>query len=121
MTVETRFFAWSSHVLPGKVASPPALCRIDVDVLWTTKAVHRVVHLDTFPSMIVVILIKDEVKAGPTRRKEGVVTLLMRHVDQLIDLAPVVPLEAAVEFRIAFQRWIFVNESAIGDSRPARA
>src|SRR5256885_8952011 len=113
MTIETWFFAGSGHGLFGEIASPPALRRIDIDVLWPAKTVHRIVHLHAFPAMIIVILVKDEIETGPTRREKCVVTLLMRHVHQLIDLAPVVPLKTAVELRIAFQRRILVNKGAV--------
>ena len=82
---------------------------------------HRIVHLDAFPAMVVVIFVEDKVQRGPTGGEECVVTLLVRHVHQLVDLAPVVPLEAAVEYRIAFQGGILVNERAVRNSGAAGA
>ena len=101
MTVKARFFARPCHVLSSVIVSPPTFGGIDIDIFWTIKAVHRVVQLNTFPAMIVVVFIKHEIHRGPTRGEERVVTLLVRHVHELVDLSPVVPLKTAVEFRIA--------------------
>src|SRR4026209_584762 len=67
--------------------------------------------------MIVIVFIKDKIETGPTRREESVVTLFMRHVHQLVDLPPIVPLKAAVKLRISFERGIFVDKRAIRNSR----
>ncbi len=71
--------------------------------------------------MIVVVFVKHEIHRGPTRGEERVITLLVRHVHQLIDLAPVVPLKAAVELRIAFERRILVSKLAIRNTWTTRA
>src|SRR5215208_7075859 len=110
MTGAAGAFIWASHRLLGVIISPPALGRVNIDLLWTTKAVHRVVHLHTLPPVIVVVLVKHEVQTGPTGGEECVVTLLVRHVHQLIDLPPVIPLEAGVELRIALERGILMNK-----------
>src|SRR2546423_338750 len=121
MPIQPGTLVWSSHRLLGEVTSPPPFGGIDVDVLWTTKAVHRIVHLNTFPAMIVVVLIEYKIKTGPTRCEKRVVTLLVRHVHQLVDVAPVVPLKTSVELWIALQRRILVDERPVGNSGAARA
>src|SRR5215207_1391485 len=88
----------SHHCQFSVIIPSPFSGGIKIDLLWTTKAVHRVVHLHAFPAMIVVILIKDEIHGGPAGGKERVVTLFVRHVHQLINLSPVVPLKALIEF-----------------------
>src|ERR1044072_6217132 len=103
----------SNHRELRIVSATPLLRRIEIDLFWTTKAVHRVIHLNTLPAMIVVVLVKHEIHRRPLRREERVVTLLVRHVHQLVDLAPVVPLKTAVEFWIAFERRILVHKLAI--------
>ena len=82
---------------------------------------HRVVHLDAFPTMIVVVFVKHEVHCGPTCGEKRVVTLLVRHVHQLVYLAPVVPFKAPVELWVAFQRRILVHERSIRNAWPAYA
>src|ERR1044072_5047099 len=120
MTRDSRALVWPSHRQLRIVSASPLLRRIKIDLLWTTKAVHRVIHLHTFPAMIVVVLVKHEIHRGPFRGEERVVTLLVRHVHQLVDLAPVVPLKAAVEFRIALERGVLVNKLAIRNTWTTR-
>src|SRR5262249_15879008 len=78
MTIQTGLLIWSYHVLLGEVVAAPALGGVDVDILWSTKTVHRVVHLHSFPAMIVVVLIKHEVHIGPTCGEERVVAFVVR-------------------------------------------
>src|SRR5678816_2748122 len=102
MTRQPRLLVFSNHVLLRIVAASPALGRIDVDVFRSAEAVHRIVHLNSFPTMIVVIFIKNKIERLPPGSKKRVVTLLMRHVLEFVNLSPVVPLETIVELRIAF-------------------
>src|SRR5690349_24365979 len=120
MTRKPGLLVWPSHRELSVVAATPLLRRIKIDILWTTKSVHRVIHLDTFPAMIVIVFVKHEIHRGPTCVEELVVTLLVRHVHQLVDPPPVVPLKTAVEFRIAFERGILVNELLVGHARTTR-
>src|SRR5215218_4082563 len=110
MTRNPGSLALRDHCQLSVIIPSPFSRRVEIDLLWTTKAVHWVIHLHAFPTVIVVILIKHEVKAGPTRGEEGVVTFLVRHVHQLVDLPPVVPLKAGVELRIALERGILMNK-----------
>src|SRR5688572_21176959 len=110
-------FAGRDHRQLGVITSSPLSRRVKIDLFWTTKAVHRVVHLDAFPAMIVVVLIKHEIGRAPTRGEETVEALFVWHVHQLIDLPPVVPLKTLAELRIAFQRGILMHKRAIGNSR----
>src|SRR5262245_41491193 len=119
MTIETGLLICSHHVLLGEVVAAPALGGVDVDILWPIKTVHRVVHLHSFPAMIVVVLIKHEVHIGPTSGEERVVALVVRHVHELIYLPPVIPLKTVVEEGITFERRILMYKLAIGHSRSA--
>src|ERR1041385_9090484 len=65
-----------SHRQLRVIATPPLLRRIEIDVFWTTKAVHRVVHLHAFPAMIVVVFVKHEIHRRPLRVEKLVVALL---------------------------------------------
>src|SRR5689334_7063426 len=121
MTRKPGLLVWPSHRELSVVAATPLLRRIKIDILRTTKAVHRVIHLDTFPAMIVIVFVKHEIHRGPTCVEELVVTLLVRHVHQLVDPPPVVPLKTAVEFRIAFERRILVRELPIRYAWTTRA
>ena len=82
---------------------------------------HRVIHLDALPAMIIVVFVKNEIHVGPLGGEETVEALLVRQVHQLVDLPPVVPLETPVEFRIAFQGRILVHKLAIRDAWTTRA
>src|SRR5438045_5050069 len=113
MTGKPRLLVWSSHRQFGIITAAPLLRRIEIDVLWTAKAMHRVIHLDALPAMIIVVFVKNEIHVGPLGGEETVEALLVRQVHQLVDLAPVVPLETPVEFRIAFQGRILVHKLAI--------
>src|SRR5258705_4946930 len=62
----TRTLIRADHVLLGKVTSPPPLRGVKVDIPGTSEPVHRVIHLNTFPTAIVVVFVKNEIKAGPT-------------------------------------------------------
>src|SRR5687768_17990119 len=109
MTIDSRTLIGSDHVQLCIIAAPPALRRIKIDLLWTTEAVHRVIHLNPLPTMIVVVLVKHEVQRGPTSGKKRVVTLVVRHVHKLVYLPPVVPFKAAVKLWIAFHRGILMD------------
>src|SRR3569832_2063275 len=120
MTRKPGLLIRTSHGELSVVAATPLLRRIEIDILWTTKTMHRVIHLDPFPAMIVIVFVKHEIHRGPTRAEERVVTLLVRHVHQLVDPAPVVPLKTAGEFRIAFERRILVGELTIRNAWTTR-
>src|SRR5687767_5423223 len=117
MTIDSRTLIGSDHVQLCIIAAPPALRRIKIDLLWTTEAVHRVIHLNPLPTMIVVVLVKHEVQRGPTSGKKRVVTLVVRHVHKLVYLPPVVPFKAAVKLWIAFHRGILMDHGTIGNPR----
>src|SRR6185295_14271173 len=102
MTRQPGLLVFSNHVLLRIVAASPALRRIDVDIFRSTEAVHRIVHLNSFPTMIVVIFIKNKIERLPSSNEKRVVTLLVRHVLEFVNPAPVVPLETTVKLRIAF-------------------
>src|SRR6478736_4075187 len=106
MAIEARFLAFVHHILFRIVSTSPSLGGIDINVLRTTKTMHRVIHLNAFPTMIVVVFVKHEVHRLPTGSEERVVTLVVRHVQEFINLAPVVPLKTIIEAWITFQGWI---------------
>src|ERR1044072_280873 len=121
MSREPGLLVRSGHRELRVVATTPLLRRIQIDILWTTKTMHRVIHLDTFPAMIVVVLVKHEIHRRPARVEKLVVTLLVRHVHQLIDLPPVVPLKTTVELRIPFERGILVYKLPVRNAWTTRA
>src|SRR5687767_6556655 len=109
MTINSWTLIRRDHVQLRVVAAAPALRRIEIDLLWTTEAVHRVIHLNSFPAMIVVVLVKHEIHRGPTGGEERAVTLVVRHVHELVYLPPVVPFKAGVKLWIAFHRRILMD------------
>src|SRR5687768_2858441 len=113
MTIDSGTLIRRDHVQLRVVAAPPAPRRIEIDLLWTTEAVHRVIHLHSLPTMIVVVFVKHEIHRGPTGGKKRVVTLVVRHVHQLVYLPPVVPFKAGVKFWIALHRRILMDHGAI--------
>ena len=90
-------------------------------VLGAAEAVHGVVHLDALPAVVVVVLVVDEVRRLPARAEERVVALVVGHEEELVDLAPVAPLEAAVELGVAAQGGVGLAHRAVGHARPADA
>ena len=69
---------------------------------------HRVIHLDAFPTMIVVVFVEHEVESFPSCGEEGIVTFIVRHVLEFIDPPPVIPLKALVEFGLPFKAEVLV-------------
>src|ERR1700754_2286772 len=120
MTGDARLFVGSGHCQLRVVAAAPLLRGIEIDLFWTTEPVHRVVHLHAFPAMIVVVFVKYEIHRGPPGGEETIEALLVRHVDQLVDLPPVVPLKTLIELRITFQRRILVNVLSIRNTWTTR-
>src|SRR5258705_11271074 len=108
MAVESRLLIRFCHGLLGVVSSPPSLGGIDVDIFWTAKAVHRVVRLNAFPAMVVIVFVKNEIHVGPAGSEERVKALIVRHVHQFVDLSPVVPLKAGVKLGVPFASWVLV-------------
>ena len=118
---EARLLPLVRHLQLRVVAVAPALRAPDVDLLGAAEAVHGVVHLDALPAVVVVVLVVDEVRRLPARAEEGVVALVVGHEEELVDLAPVAPLEAAVELGVAAQGGVRLAHRAVGHARPADA
>ena len=121
MPGEARLLPFGRHVELRVVAGAPALRAPDVDVLGAAEAVHRVVHLHPLPAVVVVVLVVDEVHRLPAGGEERVVALVVGHEEELVDLAPVAPLEAAVELGVAAQSGVRLAHRAVRHAGPAGA